>query len=987
MASSVSANGFSLEETDAVGGAADAQHTGTTPTLDLLEQSDGKINGVCRPADVYYTPTLNLPHESNGDIDTDPEASDLTPLLDESNTTQPQSPTTQALSLRQTNGLRPKPPIKPLSLAAPTTLPGQTNGLPGPSRRLVAQKLARGVDKIQATRLWSQSRSTRPQVCHRCALLKLTFESFVVDDDAQISALGRPSFQGKRGMGTYSEIKGRAEHMACELCQLLVKSLDNRPAASSETLQTNGSARCELFWRVDGRETVRAEEAVSPRTVKRTRRLAIEWTANGTTYEPSYIVLIAPDGCFLPDGTVNPLNKQGANAGKSTFFLGRKLTSLEFANTQLVKKCSTFRDLQTQACFTVLDVKRMMLSELPEGAEYVALSYTWGPPDNVTATPRFKVTDSNVLELEQENGVGAVLHKLPVAIQNAIALTRYLGFDYVWIDSLCIIQGNADSWNANARLMDVIYGYAELTICAADGDGANVGLEALYSSGREHRVSHRPGADQQVIVKYPTHGSDQDYLELMLSWPSEVYVACSRWNSRAWTFQERMLSPRCLICVSQRVYFQCKTTTMSEDIYSDVKTEKGSAGWSVELKGAPAQTFKRLDVDPVNVYKDCLRMYTSRQLSDESDILSALDGIGKAVCEGLTCLNRENVDEGALLFGLPASHFDFALLWQPKEVAERRCLESTFFPSWSWSGWKCGTGMTYRPAAVAAPELNLHEWLTRHTWITYYIRDSRGHLRLVWDPTCQDEIREFRDRWKGYESPGGGWPSSSNLEITVDLHGRPWNDRLPTRGRLHENGGGPGQQDKQFDHRLHAFRAKPRILAPGAKKAKGRDMPFIQFYTWWGRFYVDGEEEDDVEFSTHGLPQESVGNGLKRYTILDRHGDFAGVIVLDEGWSLHHPAGEPQEFIAISRARAFDEDERGSHGLYTEEDEDGSKPWQLYNVLMIVRDDKNKKPHEGDTVAYRRGLGKMYRQAFEHSCPDVGSDVPLANQWREILLG
>ncbi|KAK5698012.1 hypothetical protein LTR97_006972 [Elasticomyces elasticus] len=1032
-------HGF-LPEMDAVAGAGNTEDTGPASDMNLLEQSNEDVNGAPgtmsvapdgppptftspdysnkKPNSVSGTvntrhlgptPTLNLPRRSTEETDGLPGASNLAPLLEESDLMESQSPTAVVSPPARANGFRPDPPAKPQSLTAPAS---STNGLQpdtaassllspkGPG----AQRFAKGVNKIQITRRLSQSKLPPPKVCGRCENLTLTFESFVVDDDAHSTTSRRPSFHGKRVMGTYIEIKDRARATGCELCQLLIKSLDNRPIASSDVPQIDQTAaKCGLFWRVDGRETIRTDDAASPRTVKRTRRLAIEWVADGKACELSYIVLVAPDGLFLPDGTYNPQVGGTIPAQKSTFFLGRKLTSLTVANTELVGKwlnlcrehhpdCKkdhtdlAFRDLQGEACFTVLDVRKMMLCELPEGAEYVALSYTWGSPD----TPRFIVTDSNVLELEQENGVREVLNELPVAIQNAIALTRSLGFDYVWIDSLCIIQYNADSWNANARLMDLIYGYAELTICAADGDGANVGLEALYSSNTEHQKSYRPGAEQQVIVKYPTHGKNDAFLELMLSWPSEAYVACSRWNSRAWTFQERMLSPRCLICVNQRVYYQCNTTTMSEDIFSDEKTEKGSAGWSVELKGAPARTLRRLDTEPVNVYKDCLRMYTSRQLTNESDILSAFDGLAKVLCRSLAHFDKDDGEEGALLFGLPASHFDYALLWQPKEVPTRRHLDSALFPSWSWSGWNCDKGMSYRPAAVAAPEINLHEWLTTHTWITYYIRDSSGHLRLVWDPKAFRQSRECKERWRGYDTPERGWPTSSNPRPQFDFHGRPWNAKLPMRGRMHAKGiglGPPDMPEKQFDLILHALRGKPRILPPGGKKAKGRDKPFLQFYTWWGRFCVSVEGQDDPLVDTYGSSSESVGKGLKRYAILDRHKDFAGVILLDEKWCLQEDAKKPQEFIAISRARAFDEDEYGSWGLYTEEDEDGGRPWQVYNVLMIVRDDPNKNPHEGNAVAYRRGLGKMYRQAFEHACPDEKGRIPSKSQWKEILLG
>jgi len=769
----------------------------------------------------------------------------------------------------------------------------------------------------------------------------------------------------------------------------------------------------------------------------------------------SYIVLVAPDGRFLADGTVNP---QGERVGRSTFFLGRKLTSLEVANTQLVRnwlqlcrenhsECaidhrnSKFQELLDEPSFSIVDVENMCLDKLPDGEEYVALSYTWGLPsesatterenDDHTGDPnvdldaneeysapssagdesvnhangsgpdesvggqkpcegenppksRFLTTSKNARSLEQPDGVGKVLENMPVAIQNAIALTKHLGFKYIWIDSLCIIQDSSDSWKINARLMDVVYGNADLTICAADGNGADVGLEALYApSGGANQRYHRPATEQQVTVKYPTYGTEEGTLELMLSWPSESYVACSRWNRRAWTFQERMISPRCLICVNKRVYFQCRTTTMSEDIYSDVKTAKGTAGWSAELDGAPARTLKRLRTDPIGVYKVCLRMYTSRELTVEQDILSAFAGIGNVICQHLTPPQIKDEEDRALLFGLPASHFDFALLWQPQEAPERRSLPNAIFPSWSWSGWRCQTGMSYRKAAVAGPEINLHEWLMRHTWITYYVRDANGHLRLVWDPASfkHGEASE-EERWRGYDTPSSGWPSHTNsLDFAVDFHGRPFNNKLPLEGRLHENGLGAGRP--QFEEHLHPFRRKNKMQRPGAKRATEPDKPYLQFWTWWGRFYVDVESEEDRFIQ---IPA-SVGKGLKHYAILDRHRDFAGTILLDEKWKETHRADIPQEFIALSDAREFDESEYGYWNLYTEEHQD-VVPWQLYNVLMIVRDDPNKEPDaQGENVAYRRGLGKVYKVAFEHACAGGEGDVQRKPLWKEVILG
>ncbi|KAK3656836.1 hypothetical protein LTR56_002817 [Elasticomyces elasticus] len=165
------------------------------------------------------------------------------------------------------------------------------------------------------------------------------------------------------------------------------------------------------------------------------------------------------------------------------------------------------------------------------------------------------------------------------------------------------------------------------------------------------------------------------------------------------------------------------------------------------------------------------------------------------------------------------------------------------------------------------------------------------------------------------------------------------------------------------------------------------DQPYLQFYTWWGRFHVSAQEEDDSFGSIPLATSELAARGLRRYGILDKDHDFADVIVLDEAWGFPNVPSEPQEFIAISDARSIDKGECGSWGLFGDEGEDVDMPWQFFNVLMIVRDDPNKRSHEGDSVAYRRGLGKMYKQAFERACRNEDGTFPSESQWKEILLG
>lgn len=56
---------------------------------------------------------------------------------------------------------------------------------------------------------------------------------------------------------------------------------------------------------------------------------------------------------------------------------------------------------------------------------------------------------------------------LPATFRDAIAVTRSLGYQYLWIDSLCIIQDDRHDWGVEAEQMASIYKNGALTLAAA----------------------------------------------------------------------------------------------------------------------------------------------------------------------------------------------------------------------------------------------------------------------------------------------------------------------------------------------------------------------------------------------------------------------------------------------------------------------------------------------------------------------------------------
>jgi hypothetical protein len=87
----------------------------------------------------------------------------------------------------------------------------------------------------------------------------------------------------------------------------------------------------------------------------------------------------------------------------------------------------------------------------------VALSYCWGTPGPPKTT----------LSSLKERLSAIQVSSLPIAFTETISLTRKLGLQYIWIDSLCIIQDSDSDWDIESAKMASVYEQAYLTIAAS----------------------------------------------------------------------------------------------------------------------------------------------------------------------------------------------------------------------------------------------------------------------------------------------------------------------------------------------------------------------------------------------------------------------------------------------------------------------------------------------------------------------------------------
>ncbi|KAI9771597.1 MAG: hypothetical protein M1840_001812 [Geoglossum simile] len=326
---------------------------------------------------------------------------------------------------------------------------------------------------------------------------------------------------------------------------------------------------------------------------------------------------------------------------------------------------------------------------------YAALSYVWGSTGKQCLNLHMRNVDELSSQLEGQ--------ALPIAktIRDAIEVTRRMGLQYLWVDSLCIIQhddrgeDNPDARASQVEQMDRIFGHASVTIVAADGLDAEAGLPGISSGPIRNQIARevQPNVNVLLAVQY-----------------NDAY---GKWDTRAWTLQEKLLSKRMIIFSGGYASFHCRNGILREDMPArHAGNGPARIPWLSLPERRPVSLIKHAwDGTPAllrslffNEYANILGQYTSRDMSDSRDALNAVLGLLN-VLEKMTSSDRtlglghpggpdavQETPTGYTLHGLPEKFLDLALLWQPPAAKGVHLTKRPHddLPSWSWTGWEVG---------------------------------------------------------------------------------------------------------------------------------------------------------------------------------------------------------------------------------------------------------------------------------------------------------
>ena len=341
------------------------------------------------------------------------------------------------------------------------------------------------------------------------------------------------------------------------------------------------------------------------------------------------------------------------------------------ANNQL-KDCQTshrkcIRNCAVPALPTrVLDVGRskdLLIKLHKSGPQqrsyYLALSYCWG------GSQKCQTTKDTV----DEHYNGIVLQDLSLSIQDTVKVTRQLGFQYLWVDALCIIQNSEEDIKTELSLMGSIYENAALTLAASSAPNAEAGFLRKVPAAKHFKLPYQLSDKKFASVDVSLMGfSSHDPFKPGGKRPMLLGTQREPLNKRAWALQESLLSPRLLSFGTNEITWKCQSEAITK-VPNEVKTSKALP--IVVLNNVEKEQIKtNLQRDQINIWHSIVEDYTRRELSVRSDYGRAISGI---VSKLAACWNDE------YLAGIWRRTLVANLAWRVEG-----CCFPLKGPSWSW---------------------------------------------------------------------------------------------------------------------------------------------------------------------------------------------------------------------------------------------------------------------------------------------------------------
>ncbi|KAJ8462455.1 hypothetical protein ONZ45_g17925 [Pleurotus djamor] len=369
---------------------------------------------------------------------------------------------------------------------------------------------------------------------------------------------------------------------------------------------------------------------------------------------------------------------------------------------------------------------------------YLSLSHRWGDPALILQL---------LSETENKFRTGIQLGEMPPTFRDAALLVKRLGYQYLWIDSLCIFQDSAQDWQKEAQSMADVYSHSLCNISAIAASFEPT--EGLFCRRKMSpqllfpfrlRAEYVWSQDEGPWIVSNDSTFDDDIEDTPLS-------------TRGWVVQERFLARRVLHFTRNQFYWECldhlrceadphgvllllnNDRTSRRTIFQTARRDLAQYGTTVPGNSP----FYVSDYDAQSSWCKIVSTYANCMLTKEKDRLIAMSGIAKAF---------SGVVGSTYLAGLWENRMEIDLAWTTQATADKQVCRSAYAPTWSW-------------ASVVGGKIQLSIGGARGNLPTPLIRVVES--RVVPDPPDGDFM---------------GSLSSAELTIECILHYYHWNGKL-----------------------------------------------------------------------------------------------------------------------------------------------------------------------------------------------------------------
>jgi hypothetical protein len=290
---------------------------------------------------------------------------------------------------------------------------------------------------------------------------------------------------------------------------------------------------------------------------------------------------------------------------------------------------------------------------------YAALSHCWGGFQPLRTTKENYEMHKKCIRFSE----------LPQTFQDAVTIAKNLGIEYLWIDSLCIIQDSIEDWEHECSRMASVYRGALITIAASDAADSSKGFFHDYNRAKFDPCElpyWNDTEDEMLIVSVTYKPSNTANLD----------ESQSRLSKRGWVLQERLLSQRVLSFRSNRLHWECARFCYTDNahypyimnrIFHNIAEKR-----SIHSLGDLPTAFK--------YWCDIVATYSYCQLSKGTDKLPAISGLAQAFSKAIG---------DTYVAGLWRNDIHVGLTWCTIDYYEEDCVEGTPLPyrapSWSWA--------------------------------------------------------------------------------------------------------------------------------------------------------------------------------------------------------------------------------------------------------------------------------------------------------------